>query len=100
MIAVKPGVQPRLVHLMAAVANVSERLNLTLTVTSAMDSIHAPDSLHYALRAVDLRTHGLTEAQVSTVMGQIKADMGPTCDVIWEGRGTPNSHLHVEWDPA
>lgn len=100
MIKVKPGVQPRLVHLVAGVANAAFAAGLDeVWITSAMDSIHAPDSLHYALRALDLRTHNLTSEQVARLMAELAKALGPSADIIWEARGTPNSHLHVEFDP-
>jgi hypothetical protein len=100
-IRVKPGVQPRLVHLMAGLANAASRVQGVgeAWVTSAMDSTHSTDSLHYALRAIDIRTHNLTDTQIVDLVAQLKLEFGRDADVIYEHAGTPNAHIHLEWDP-
>lgn len=70
-----------------------------LWITSINDSTHSLESLHYAGRAVDLRTHHLPdEAARERVTTTLRAALGPQFDVIYENAGTPNAHIHVELD--
>lgn len=67
-------------------------------ITSAGEGQHKPDSLHYLGLALDFRLkHLLVEHRAKVV--QLVKEALPQCDVLHEGIGTPNEHLHVEWDP-
>ena len=100
-VRVKDGVQPRLVTLVSGLANAAQRAEIPeVWITAGMDGTHSPNSLHYALRAIDVRTHNLTPAQVAKLLAELGTEFSGNADVIWEGRGTPNEHVHVEWDPA
>lgn len=94
MIAVKEGVQPHLIRLVVAVANAGDTLGYDLTITAGIDGEHAPKSLHYALRAIDVRTRNLTQVQVDKLMIELKVKLGPDYDVVLE-----DDHLHLEFDP-
>lgn len=72
---------------------------LDTVVTSVCDGKHRKDSLHYKGRAVDLRTHDLTLAQKNRWASRLRGYLGKDFDVLLEGLGTPNEHLHIEWDP-
>lgn len=99
MIRVKPGVQPPLVYLMAAVANVSERLGRTWTITSATDGKHSEWSGHYQLRALDARRDISDEALIS-IRYELKALMGVSLQRLYVKRhdiGTPNEHIHLQF---
>lgn len=69
-------------------------------VTSINDSTHMVGSRHYVGQAVDLRVHHLPdEAARTTVANTLRSALGPQFDVLYEAPGTPNSHIHVEYDP-
>lgn len=68
-----------------------------LVVTSANDSKHGKASLHYQGCALDFRTNNI--ANPKEVTSEIKFRLGGDFDVIFEGEGTPNQHIHVEYDP-
>lgn len=68
-------------------------------VTSVNDSQHRVNSLHYQGRAVDLRTHDLDDRHKDVWVDYIRRALGKDFDVLLEGLGTPNEHLHLEWDP-
>jgi hypothetical protein len=70
-----------------------------LTVTSLLDGRHMTGSKHPKGEAVDIRTHGLGTDLPPVLVQKIKTILGPGYDVILENRGTPNEHIHVEWDP-
>lgn len=67
-------------------------------ITSANDSTHSEKSLHYSGNALDFRTKTIGPLK-ATIVAEIKAALGPDFDVILEGLGTDNEHLHVEYDP-
>src|SRR5258706_13354191 len=68
-------------------------------VTSANDSTHMAGSYHYEGLAFDVRTHSLSAAvDKHALRDRIAARLGFEFDVILEDAGTPNEHLHGEWD--
>lgn len=102
-LTVKSGVQPRLVRILCGVANVAARLAIPeeVVVTSAMDSTHGADSLHYALRAIDLRTKNFPSLEAKQAFAAaLRTELGSGYQVIFESQGLPNEHIHLEWDPA
>ena len=68
------------------------------TITSANDSKHGENSWHYKGRALDFRTHDFT-GDKQQLLYVLKDALGPEFDVLLEGAGTPNEHIHCEWDP-
>jgi len=75
------------------------RFSLDTVVTSANDAEHKKGSFHYSGRALDFRTKhaaGVAAGIISTIKKQL-VPLG--FDVIWEGAGTDNEHLHIEYDP-
>ena len=67
------------------------------TITSANDSKHSDKSLHYSGRALDFRTHDFT-GDKQQLLYSLKEALGPEFDVLLEADGTPNQHIHIEWD--
>jgi len=67
-------------------------------ITSASDSTHKKESLHYGLkgdsrcRAVDLRIKNLTNPQETAK--ELKRRLGPDFDIVLEA-----DHIHLEYDP-
>lgn len=75
-------------------------LNAACVVTSANDSTHGPNSLHYKGKALDIRTkHIKDEMTKLAIIKRIKSDLGPQFDVVYESAGKENEHLHLEFDP-
>lgn len=68
-------------------------------VTSANDSVHGPNSLHYNGRALDLRTKHLAMMDKGPIIRDLKAALGAQFDVVFESPGEANEHVHIEWDP-
>lgn len=94
MIYIKRGVNPKNLTIMAAVANVAQLDELSLTVTSGTDGKHMKGSKHYVGDALDIRTRGLDQAQVMLVATHISERLGNGYDVVVE-----KDHIHVEYDP-
>lgn len=71
-----------------------------LVITSAADGAHSPTSLHYAGAAVDLRTRNLPDTETRRrAVTDLGNRLGPDFDVVLEGEGTANEHVHLEWQP-
>jgi hypothetical protein len=75
-------------------------LGVECVITSANDSRHSTASWHYKGRALDFRTHyeKMNELE-QTLRDRVKEALGQDFDVVMEAVGTPNEHLHVEYDP-
>lgn len=69
-------------------------------VTSVTGGRHREDSWHYKGRAVDLRSHDLTEEQKDLILADLRDTLGQHWDVILEDRNERNEHYHLEadWD--
>ena len=68
-------------------------------ITSGNDGHHSLTSLHWIGHAADARTHDVPSGVMSTIVGELKKALGIDFDVLWEARGTPNEHLHIELQP-
>jgi hypothetical protein len=74
--------------------------NAQCIVTSANDSTHGANSLHYKGKALDLRTkHIRDESTKLAIIKRITHDLGPQFDVVYESAGRDNEHVHLEFDP-
>lgn len=97
-LAVKPGVQPPLIRLVVALANAAQHGVFAdvpeLVITSGLDGVHSANSLHYALRAIDIRTRNLDATQTSVLLTLLRKELGTGYDVVQE-----LDHIHVEFDP-
>lgn len=69
------------------------------TITSANDSRHSDRSLHYHGKGLDFRTHDVRFTLKRVLLRRIQESLGNEFDVLLEGEGTANEHIHVEWDP-
>ncbi len=100
MIKIKKGVQPPIVLIMAAIANVAEHRGIDLTITSGLDGRHSEWSGHYQLRCLDIRSKNLSDKE------GVKADIHSNMELyfpinkIYVGihdRGKRNEHIHVQF---
>lgn len=71
-----------------------------LTITSVNEGKHKPDSLHYKGKAVDLRCNDMPDEQVAAIVARFKYIYDAEYDLVWEGKDSPNEHLHLEHDPG
>ena len=97
---VKPGViiselNSKLCHVCYSVWFVFKEYGLTPTITSANDSTHLPNSLHYQNLAWDFRIWGLTDPKkVRDELDCMLNIKHRDYDVLYEG-----DHIHVEYNP-
>ena len=108
MISLKPGVGlddlcPQMVLAITIAEGVWALLGIgELVVTSVNDGVHAGGarpSLHPLGRAADLRTQTLAPGDRAKAAADLAHRLGPEFDVLHEGIGTPNEHIHIQWDP-
>ena len=64
-----------------------------LVITSGMDSVHSPGSLHPYGYALDLRTRYFDGFEVEQVEKKLSAQLGNKYDVVRH-----STHIHVEYD--
>ncbi len=70
-----------------------------VVITSGNDSAHMVGSKHYDGRGLDFRVHHLEDEPARVrVARALKTALGPQFTVIYEGAGTPNAHLHVQFN--
>lgn len=100
----KPGVkltdlQPQLALAALIVDACYRERGLPCVITSANDSTHSANSWHYKGRALDFRTHyEALNGQEMALLAEVKEALGAEFDVVMEGVGTPQEHLHIEWE--
>lgn len=109
MLSLKPGVRilgirPETVFSITVADGVWERYGAELAVTSVMDSKHGRGSEHYKGLAWDGRTKDpVTQApllsDLHAAVDELKKRLGADYDVELELEGTPDEHVHVEYDP-
>ncbi len=97
---VKPiGLRPELLLGIMVAREVYMAAGQRFTITSLNDGDHSDHSLHYEGMAVDIRTkdlHGITMGEIAM---RIRERLGGDYDVVAEGAGTVNEHIHLEFDP-
>lgn len=101
--AVKPGAvvpsTPEMDYAKRIVATVWGNHDRTATITSGIDGEHREDSLHYSGLALDFRTKDLPANLKLIMVSEVSDMLGSQYDVMLEYVGSPNEHLHIEFDP-
>ena len=68
-----------------------------LVITSANDSTHGEFSRHYRDEALDVRSKSFASEQAKKVFrDSLVSQLGQKFTVLYESRGTPNEHLHLQ----
>lgn len=98
----KPGVDMNGVRpeILSACAKIHDLMEATgqFTITACLDGKHKQGSLHYKGLAVDIRSKHIAPDRKAKLVSQISALLGKDYDVILEGEGTANEHIHLEAD--
>ncbi len=90
--------QPQLVLAAMVVSAIYDSLRVECVITSANDSTHGTNSLHYKGCALDFRTKNYA-GDKAALRDEIKEALGQDFDVVLEDLGAANEHLHLEFDP-
>jgi len=90
---------PELLLGMMIVGEVIKEAGAEFVITSMNDSHHGPGSLHYSGQAVDFRSHEFHEADIALDQMRSALAYHKDYDLILEGRGSPNEHFHLEYQP-
>lgn len=116
MLKIKPGVSlknltPQMTLAARIIEGVYTQYDTECWITSGNDGIHMEGSKHYRGEALDFRTKNIgkswytpedTRERKLALVEDIKLALGGQMrefDVLLEGLGTDNEHLHVEYDP-
>lgn len=97
------GLSPELLLGIMVVSGHYETLKVPMIITSLNDSgtSHRGNSLHAMGQAADIRSKNLPldQDQKKHLVQAISYDLGDNYDIILEAAGTPNEHLHIEYQP-
>lgn len=86
------------VHILIAAADCFSAIGADCTITSGNDGTHMTGSKHYSDAALDFRIHLVLPAQHKLLAESIRAALGPDYFVLLESDGTPNEHIHVQYN--
>jgi hypothetical protein len=91
-------VRPEAVLGMMICEPIIESYGAEFVVTSVKDGKHMPTSLHYEGLAFDVRSRELPADKKHECLKRMREALGSEFDVLLEGEGTENEHLHIEHD--
>lgn len=92
-------IQPQMLVALEVVRQEFNQYSLDTVITAGSDGQHMANSLHYKGLALDFRTKHAAGA-ANGIYVNIKAALAPLgFDVLFEGKDTPNEHLHCEYQP-
>lgn len=100
MIVVKPTVfttklTEEIYSILPFLDGIFQSAGVQCTITSWMDSKHAPTSKHYDGLAIDLRSYDLSSEVKHSIFETLKAEL-PEYLVLLENEGTDNEHFHIQ----
>lgn len=104
MISLKPGtkltnLQPQIVLAVTVAEHIWwNAAQTTLVITSVNDGKHKDDSFHYRGAAADLRIKTMPVKLRAQAVQQLRSALGAQFDVLHEGIGTDNEHVHLEYE--
>lgn len=92
------NVTPPLIRLVCGIANTIASMPIQdVTITHGTDGVHKAGSLHGIGAALDVRTHNQTDVHKTALFTMLSEKFpAPRFDVIFEDRGGPNEHIHIE----
>ena len=87
------NVHPKIYEAIGKVAYIYASYGSDLVITSARDSKHGGNSLHYVGKAFDIRVWNI-DTDLIKLTGFIASELGNEYDVVFEV-----NHIHIEYDP-
>jgi hypothetical protein len=93
------GIQPELVLGLNLLSLIFISRNVDFVITELTGSKHMEGSLHYKGLAADIRSKHIEEGLKVSILNLGQQCLSSNYDFILEGKGTPNEHFHIEFDP-
>jgi len=99
MIRIKDGVciqglRPEMVLAVQILDGVFSKMDYELVITSAVDSNHGKNSLHFVGLALDIRNYHVQKPEWNELILKMKNALGNQFDVVLE-----KTHIHIEFQP-
>ncbi len=92
------GIQPEMVIVHSIIQRIFSNYGYGCVITSGLDSHEGRISLHNEGLALDYRTKHIPDDVCARLVEELRMHL-PQCDLGIHSPGTPNEHLHVEFDP-
>ena len=95
------GITPQAVVLLMIANDIyRSEFGIELRLTSGSEGKHGYASLHKSGNAIDIGTRGMQSwTSPEAVSKRLSESSGDEVDVVLEAVGTPNEHIHMEWQP-
>lgn len=94
------GLRPELNMLNLVLLGILQKYGAVMILTHGIDGVHSRASIHYSGGAEDLVfALSLELEQKQQIVQELRDSAGQDFDVLFEDVGTPNEHLHIEWQP-
>lgn len=88
------GIQSPIVYAIYISNKIHAQHGIELTITSGLEGVHIPESLHYKGMAFDSRIGGIKPDVVKSIADKIRKRLGKKYDVVLSA-----TNLHIEYDP-
>lgn len=93
------GLRPEMLVALLVAEGAYREMGLDCRMAHGIDGAHMRASEHYTGLAVDLTIQTVPLEKREGLRVRLVVALGGDFDVLWEAQGTPNEHLHVEYDP-
>ena len=91
---------PRITSQYEAIGRIFQENGAEVVITSANDSVHMPNSLHYKNLAIDIRGNEKSPETMIIIRDQLQKTLGKDYDVLYETYEDKRlNHIHIEYDP-
>mgnify|MGYP000968877340 CR=1 FL=1 len=95
------NLDPRITEQYEKIDRVFEKHHVGVLITSANDSAHKPNSLHYKNRVIDIQGKGIDGKTMISIQDSLRKELGKDYDVLYEAypNNPDRNHIHIEYDP-
>ncbi|WP_211219525.1 hypothetical protein, partial [Desulfovibrio aminophilus] len=95
------NLDPRITNQYETIGRIFHENGAKVVISSANDSIHSPNSLHYKNLAIDIRAKKYNRTIMLKIQNKLSKELGKDYDVLYEEYpdDPDNNHIHIEYDP-
>ena len=95
------NLDPRITNQYETIGRIFHENGAKVVISSANDSIHSPNSLHYKNLAIDIRAKKYNRTIMLKIQNKLSKELGKDYDVLYEEHpdDPDNNHIHIEYDP-